>query len=137
MPEILVGSLLDVLVAQGLVHAVTMPDGPGFVGLPGMAAIAGGRARPFQLGDLRSTVLQGADLVERARTRDLALDGCAYTDPAVLQAQGLRSAEAVAKLAAALIPRLEGLDARLQGPGRPAGGARRQLPGCGNGGGRS
>lgn len=116
-PEVLVRSLLDILVAQGLIRAVATPGGPGFACPPGLGAITAGRVRQLLLGDLRSTVLQGADLVARARNGSVALDGWAYRDPEILQAQGQRSAEAVGKLATVLIPSLEGLDARLRAPG--------------------
>jgi 2-polyprenyl-3-methyl-5-hydroxy-6-metoxy-1,4-benzoquinol methylase len=106
--EPVVHALLEVLLALGLVRRVETDRGPAFVCWPSVGAVASGRAKEFLLGDLRSTHYQAADLVERARRGDIA-EEWRHTDPQLLDAQGVRSADAVAPLSARLFPMLEGL----------------------------
>jgi SAM-dependent methyltransferase len=66
--------------------------------------------------DLRSTRLQTAELVGRAARGTIALDGWNYSDPDLLEAQGVRSAEMVVPWVERLFPNLEGLSERLRKP---------------------
>ncbi len=112
IPEDVVNGVLDVLRALGFGTA----DEHGFVASPGFVATTGGRAKELLAADLRSTRLQTADLVERATRGTIALDGWSYSDPDLLEAQGLRSVEMVVPWVERLFPRLEGLSERLREP---------------------
>lgn len=112
IPEGLVNGVLDVLVALGFGSS----DEHGFVASPGLVAVASGRAKEMLTADLRSTHLQTADLIERAARGTIALDGWGYSDPDLLEAQGVRSAEPVMPWVERLFPSLEGLSERLREP---------------------
>jgi 2-polyprenyl-3-methyl-5-hydroxy-6-metoxy-1,4-benzoquinol methylase len=112
IPEELVNGVLDVLVALGL----GTTDEHGFVASPGLVTITSGRAKELLAADLRSTRLQTAELVERATRGTIALDGWSYSDPDLLEAQGVRSAEMVVPWVERLFPKLEGLSERLREP---------------------
>ncbi|MCW3037449.1 MAG: hypothetical protein JWM17_2761 [Actinobacteria bacterium] len=112
--EALVKSLLDVAVELGLAETA----GNGYVCSPGAVGFASGRAKEFLIGDLRSTMLQSAHLVEQSHHGSVPLGGWEqYSDPELLEAQGMRSAEPVGMLVTRLVPMLEGLEARLRSPG--------------------
>ncbi len=112
IPEDLVNSVLDVLVALGFGSA----DEHGFVASPGLDAVTSGRAKELLTADLRSTRLQTADLMERAACGTITLDGWSYSDPDLLEAQGLRSAELLTPWTERLFSSLEGLSKRLSEP---------------------
>jgi 2-polyprenyl-3-methyl-5-hydroxy-6-metoxy-1,4-benzoquinol methylase len=112
--EALVETVLDVLVGLGLAEQAST----GYACSPGLAALAGGPAKQFLIGDLRSTMLQSAHLAEKAHRGAVSPEGWHdYSDPELLEAQGMRSAEPVAMMAAKLFPMLDGLEARLAAPG--------------------
>jgi SAM-dependent methyltransferase len=112
IPEDLVSSILEVLVALGFGNA----DEHGFVASPGLAAVTRGPTKELLAADLRSTRLQTAELVGRAARGTIALDGWNYSDPDLLEAQGVRSAEMVVPWVERLFPNLEGLSERLRKP---------------------
>jgi len=97
LPPVLVERLLDVLVALGLVRR----EGRGYRAEPGLAGPGLEPARA----ELRTTALQAAALVDRARTGSLGR-GWDHTDPLLLQAQGTASAAAAELLAAVVLPQL-------------------------------
>jgi SAM-dependent methyltransferase len=112
IPEELVNGVLDVLVALGLGTA----DEHDFVASPDLVTVTSGRAKELLAADLRSTRLQTAELVERATRGTIALDGWSYSDPDLLEAQGLHSAQMVIPWVERLFPNLEGLSERLREP---------------------
>lgn len=112
IPADLVSSILEVLVALGFGSA----DEHGFVASPGLAAVTRGPTKELLAADLRSTRLQTAELVGRAARGTIALDGWNYSDPDLLEAQGVRSAEMVVPWVERLFPNLEGLSERLRKP---------------------
>ena len=110
-PEGLVGAVLDILVALRLGSV----DEHGFSS-PGLAVVASGRSKEMLTADLRSTHLQTADLVARPRRDATTLAGWGYSDPDLLEAQGVRSAEPVVPWTDRLFPSLDGLSERLREP---------------------
>jgi SAM-dependent methyltransferase len=112
IPEDLVNGVLDVLVALGFGAA----DEHGFVASPGLVAVTSDRAKELLAAELRSTRLQTADFVERATRGTIALDGWSYSDPDLLEAQGLHSAQMVVPWVERLFPNLQGLSERLKEP---------------------
>jgi SAM-dependent methyltransferase len=113
-PEELVVALLDVALSLGLVRRTAA----GFACTTGAAALVGGKAKEILQGDLRSTHLQSADLIDCAgRRRDIPLRGWQYSDHDLLKAQGVRSTEAVGAFSRMVFPQLEGLEARLTATG--------------------
>ena len=112
-PEELVVALLDVALSLGLVRRTAA----GFACTTGAAALVGGKAKEILQGDLRSTHLQSANLIDCAGRRDIPLRGWQYSDPDLLEAQGARSTEAVGALSRMVFPQLEGLKARLTATG--------------------
>ena len=112
VPAPLVEALLDVVAAAGL--AERRADS-GYHG----AALASAAADPAFAADVRSSLLQSAELAHRTVAGDRDLLGWRYTDPVVLQAQGVSSAGAVAMLERVVFPAFEGLEERLRdGDGR-------------------
>lgn len=105
----LIEAVLDVLVALDLVQV----DGEAFVCTPGMSAYTSGRRQEIFRADLRSTQLLAAELVARLRAGGAQAQGWRYSDPALLEAQGVRSIEAVPIWAERLFPALDGLCAAL------------------------
>ena len=112
IPENLVNGVLDVLIALGFGTA----DEHGFVASPGLVAVTSGRTKELLAAELRSTRLQTADFVERATRGIIALDGWSYSDPDLLEAQGLHSAQMVVPWVERLFPNLHGLSERLAEP---------------------
>lgn len=108
----LVDALLDVLVALDLVEV----SGEAFVCAPGMVAYTSGWRKEVVCADLRATQLMGAELVARLRAGGAAAHGWRYSDPALLQAWGVRSTEPVHIWAERLFPALEGLVEALAAP---------------------
>jgi SAM-dependent methyltransferase len=108
----LIEAVLEVLTALDLVHVAN----DAFVCTPGMAAYTIGQRKQIVCADLRATQLMAAELAERLRAGDAAAHGWCYTDPALLQAWGLRSIEPVPIWADRLFPGLEGLPEALEAP---------------------
>lgn len=105
-------AVLDVLAALDLVRVA----GDAFVCTPGMSVYTSGRRKEFVCADLRATHLLAAELSERFRAGGAAAQGWRYSDPALLDAWGARSAEPVAIWAERLFPALEGLPEALEAP---------------------
>lgn len=108
----LIEALLDVLVALDLVEV----SGVAFVCAPGMSAYTSGRRKEVVCADLRATQLMAAELVTRLRAGGASAQGWCYSDPALLQAWGVRSTEPVPIWAERLFPALEGLVETLAAP---------------------
>ena len=108
----LIEAVLDVLAALDLVRAA----GDTFVVTPGLSAYTNGRVKEILRADLRSTYLQAGELVERFRAGGASAQGWVYSDPALLEAQGVRSTEPVAVWAERLFPTLDGLPDALEAP---------------------
>jgi predicted O-methyltransferase YrrM len=98
----LVERLLDVLVALGLARR----EGERYAAAPALAGQAGPPALDPVRAELRTTALQAADLVARARDGTLA-EGWCHTDPILLQAQGAISAGAAQLLETVVLPRVD------------------------------
>jgi SAM-dependent methyltransferase len=105
----LIEAVLDVLMALDLVQA----DGEAFVCTPGMSAYTSGRRQEIFRADLRSTQLLAAELVARLQAGGAQAQGWRYSDPALLEAQGVRSIELVPIWTERLFPALDGLCAAL------------------------
>ncbi|MGH3824680.1 MAG: SAM-dependent methyltransferase [Pseudonocardiaceae bacterium] len=108
----LIEALLDVLVALDLVEV----SGEAFVCAPGMSAYTSGWRKEIVCADLRATQLMTAELVARLRAGGASTQGWCYSDPALLQAWGVRSTEPVPIWAERLFPALEGLADALAAP---------------------
>ncbi len=108
----LIEAVLDVLAALDLVQVA----GDAFVCTPGMSAYASGRKKEIVCADLRATHLMAAELAERFRVGGASAHGWRYSDPALLEAWGVRSAEPVPVWAEQLFPALEGLTEALEAP---------------------
>jgi hypothetical protein len=111
IPPSIVESLLDVLRALGLVRR----EGKDFVAEPELAAIPGW-ARASLSAAMHSALLQGAEVVQKGRTRTLTA-GWTYSDPELLRAQGTFSTGVVASWVSQVIPNLDGLEEELQKSG--------------------
>jgi SAM-dependent methyltransferase len=109
---VLIEAVLDVLVALDLVEVA----GDAFVCTPGMLAYTGGPPQAFLRADLRATPLMAAELAARFRAGGATANGWRYTDPALLQAWGVRSVESVPIWVERLFPALDGLCEALQVP---------------------
>ncbi len=108
----LIDAVLELLAALGLVRVAA----DGFVCTPGMSAYTGGRAKEILRADLRATHLLTTELVERFRAGGASAQGWRYSDPALLEAWGVRSEEPVAVWTERLFPNLEGLTEALEAP---------------------
>lgn len=108
----LIEALLDVLVALELVHV----SGEAFVCAPGMLAYTSGPRKEIVCADLRATQLMAAELVTRLRAGGASTQGWCYSDPALLQAWGVRSTEPVPVWTERLFPALEGVMEALAAP---------------------
>jgi len=102
--------VLDVLVALGLAHR----DGQVVVAVPGLATLLAPQAKEVLLAQLRSTDLQGRQLVDGARHGKL-VPGWQHTDPMLLEAQGRSGQGAIPAMIQALRQHPE-LAARLDQP---------------------
>ncbi|HEX2053765.1 MAG TPA: class I SAM-dependent methyltransferase [Actinomycetota bacterium] len=111
IPLPIVESLLDVLRALGLARR----EGAGFVADAELAAIPNWESATLSAA-MHSALLQGAQTVQRARSRTLT-SGWTYSDPELLQAQGTFSTGVVPAWTTQVIPTLEGLKNELQKPG--------------------
>jgi SAM-dependent methyltransferase len=109
---LLVEALLDVGLALGLVSRGQ--DGYRVNGdvLSGLQSPAGRAQRLF----IRSDFLQTTDLLQRARAGTLK-PGWYYTDPDILNAQGIGSGAVMETLCRDVVPTLDGLVDRLSAPG--------------------
>jgi 2-polyprenyl-3-methyl-5-hydroxy-6-metoxy-1,4-benzoquinol methylase len=112
VPVKLVEELLGVLVALGVVQR----QGEKYAVEPEVAAAIAGPGKQGLLAELRSTHLQTYHMIEQAKLGALST-GWTYSDPAILQAQGARSAVLVDAWVKGAIPTLEGLESRLGQPG--------------------
>ena len=108
----LIEAVLDVLLGLDLVQS----DGEAFVCAPGMSGYLSGQQHEILRADLRATELMAAELVARLRAGGAAAHGWRYQDPALLEAQGVRSIEAVPILVERLFPALDGLCGALHAP---------------------
>lgn len=106
----LIEAVLDVLVALDLVQAA----GDAFVCTPGMSTYTLGQRKEILCADLRATYLLAAELSERFRVGGASAQGWRYSDPALLEAWGVRSVEPVAAWVERLFPALEGLPDALE-----------------------
>ena len=105
-------ALVDVLVALGMASR----DGDRYQACAGMAPFLAGHRKNILVSDLRSALLQSGFLVAQAKRGDITT-GWQYTDPEIIQAQGLLSEGALEPMAQALFPQLDGLLERLDQPG--------------------
>jgi len=106
-------AILEVLAALELVQV----EEDKFVFSRGMSSYIGGLGKDILRGDLRSTRLLTADFVQRFSAGEASPSGWRYTDPAILEAWGMRSVEQVASWIERLLPLLVGLLPALHGPG--------------------
>lgn len=111
IPTPLVESMLDVLVALGLLQR----DGDVYSGVPGLLPLLQAPFRDPLLADVRSAYLQGRAMIDAAKRRTLTV-GWYYTDPELLAAQGTPGGLLFYMLAQMLFPRLDGLVECLQHP---------------------
>lgn len=109
----LIEGMLDLLVVLGLLQR----DGNLYRSTPDLLPLLQTPAREYLLADIRTTYLQGRQLIDAAKNRTLSA-GWHHTDPELLAAQGQGStgAPTVQQWASMLFPRLDGLMERLQGP---------------------
>lgn len=111
IPSPIVESLLDVLRALGLVRQ----EGNDFLAEPELSGIPDW-ARASLSAAMHSALLQGAQVVQKARFRNLTA-GWSYSDPELLQAQGTFSTGVVSAWISQVIPNLEDLERDLRKPG--------------------
>lgn len=111
IPSSIIVGLLDVLRALGLVRR----EGKAFVSVSELTGIPL-PARSSLSAAMRSALLQGAQMVQRARLGILT-SGWTYSDPETLEAQGTFSTAVVGAWIDQVIPNLEGLKQELQKPG--------------------
>ncbi|MGH3904113.1 MAG: SAM-dependent methyltransferase [Pseudonocardiaceae bacterium] len=104
VPAALVEAVLEVLLAMGLVRR----DGTVFLAEPALAVSLTGPARELLRADLRSHLLQSAQLIDSARRGVLSI-GWRHTDPQILQAQGTRSSAIATAWVDHVFPGLDGL----------------------------
>jgi SAM-dependent methyltransferase len=117
MPPALSRRVLDVLVAVGFATR----EGGIYRASPGLAAVGADRDAAERLSaELRTTLLQAAELSARGRGKDFEGDGWHHEDPEILRTQGVASAAAVPVIAQRLIPSLGDLGDRLDRPGGAA-----------------
>jgi hypothetical protein len=101
----------DVLVAMG----IALRDADTFVAAPILTPALVGPARQSLRGELRSNVLQSASLLACARSGTVPTSW-EHADPALLMAQGIRSAGPLVSMwANQVFPMLDGLCERLEG----------------------
>lgn len=109
IPAPLVGGMLDVLVAVGLLRR----DGDIYSSVPGLLPLLQAPFRDQLLADVRSTYLQSRAMIDAAKRRTLA-SGWNYTDPELLAAQGIPGGMLFYVLAQRLFSQLDGLQEALQ-----------------------
>jgi SAM-dependent methyltransferase len=118
MSPAMVRRLLDLLVAVGF--ATRVGNGH-YAPAPGLAAMGTDRTAAERLSaELRTALLQAADLSARGRRGGAAVEGWRHEDPEILQTQGVLSAAAVPLIARHLVPTLDDLEQRLEAPGATA-----------------
>ena len=110
IPEKLTESMLDVLIALGLVRR----DGDSFVGEGALQPFLTEPASDYFRANLRCTYLQAWQFLDNAKAGDLR-PGWRHTVPEILKAQGTGS-EAAAQRTRSYMPLLEGLEARMHAP---------------------
>jgi predicted O-methyltransferase YrrM len=116
MPEALCTRLLDVLVGLGFAvreNGAYRPS-PGLVEADAEAEVAERLSS-----ELRTALLQAAELASRGRSKSFEMEGWRYDDPEILRAQGVSSARAIPSIVAQLVPALE-LEERFAAPGAAA-----------------
>ena len=111
LAEALVSALLDVAVALEIVTAAE----DGYTAADGVIDFymspQGQAMRLF----IRSDFLQTTDLVQQAHAKTLT-PGWSYTDPDILNAQGIGSGRVMESLCRDVVPKLDGLEDRLARP---------------------
>jgi SAM-dependent methyltransferase len=105
-------AVLEVLTALDLVQVV----GDKFAFSSGMSNYISALGKDILRGELRATQLLTADLVQLFRGGGASPQGWHYTDPAILEAWGMRSVEQVASWTERLFHSLDGLLSALQAP---------------------
>jgi predicted O-methyltransferase YrrM len=103
--------MLDVLIAVG----VARRDGDAYVAVDEVRQILSDEGVAQLRAELRATLRQSADLVDRARRRTLVA-GWVHTDPDLLHAQGASGRAGARALAGQGVRRLAGLVERLNAP---------------------
>lgn len=112
LDALLVEALLDVGVALGVVDK----GQHGYRVKPEVLSVLRSPAGQAQRLFIRSDFLQTTDLLRRAHAGTLE-PGWHYTDPDILNAQGIGSGAVMETLCRDVVPRLEGLTERLSAPG--------------------
>ena len=108
----LIKAVLEVLSALGLVTG----GADGYACTPGMVGYLSRRHPDVVRADLRASRLLAGELTALLRPGHCAPPGWHYSDPELLQAQGVRSTESVAVWASRLFPTLAGLSEALAAP---------------------
>ena len=117
IPAALCGRVLDVLAAVGF---VTRENGS-YRASPGLAEVGADPDAAARLSaELRTALLQAAELSARARGKSFDAEGWQHEDPEILRTQGVVSAAAVPMMAQRLIPSLGDRVARMTQPGGAA-----------------
>jgi SAM-dependent methyltransferase len=117
MPDGLCRRVLDVLAAVGF---VTRENGT-YRASPGLAAVGADPDAAARLSaELRTALLQAAELSARGSGKAFGDEGWNHDDPELLRTQGVASAAAVPVIAQRLIPSLSDLGERMSQPGAAA-----------------
>jgi SAM-dependent methyltransferase len=111
VPIALVERILDILVALNLAQR----DGDNITADKGLLSLVAPPTKTLFLNNLRANYFESRHLIDSARKPAMEL-GWDFTEPEILQAQGLVSAGASAALVGELFPKLGDLTSRLQGP---------------------
>ena len=109
LAEPLVRALLDVGVALGVIE---MADGDTYTAVDGVLAFHASAPGRGQRLFVRSDFLQTSDVLKRAHAGTLEM-GWHYTDPDILNAQGIGSGAVMETLCRDVVPTLDGLHERL------------------------
>jgi precorrin-6B methylase 2 len=111
LPVEIAARLLDVLVALGFVRR----RGDAYECVDALQPMLTGNAIAPLLADLRTTLHQSRDLVDRAKRRMLSA-GWVHTDPELLHAQGVSGRGGARAMAEQGVPFLPGMAERLNSP---------------------
>jgi hypothetical protein len=111
MPVEIAAPVLDVLVALGFARQ----SGDTYQSVDGLQPMLTDEGIEQLLAELRTTVQQSRDLVDRAQRRTLS-GGWIHTDPEILHAQGVSGRAGARAMAEQGVPRLSGLAERLNAP---------------------
>jgi 2-polyprenyl-3-methyl-5-hydroxy-6-metoxy-1,4-benzoquinol methylase len=114
IPQNLAEQICDVLVSLNLVTR----QGDGFAADEGLLPLLSQSARGFVLANLRTARFQSNHFVDTAKQPASSI-GWSFTDPAILQAQGMVSASGQEAFGV-LMAKMEGLGPRLQSPSAKA-----------------